>query len=103
MNEPIVYKRSVLVGQLLLVQLVVPAAVAIGMLYGLAKFYDARFDIEFRLLSILIALLSPTVLKRPEVGTLTVLPRWGSIAFSLMLRWLVLLGLLFAILYATKM
>ncbi len=103
MNEPIVYKRSVLVGQLLLVQLIVPAAVAIGMLYGLTKFYDARFDIEFRLLSILIALLSPTVLKRPEVGTLTVLPRWGSIAFSLVLRWLVLLGLLFAILYATKM
>ena len=66
-------------------------------------FYDARFDTEFRLLSILIALLSPTVLKRPEVGSLTVLPRWGSIAFSLVLRWLVLLGLLFAILYATKM
>jgi len=103
MNEPIIYKRSVLVGQLLLVQLIVPAAVAIGMLYGLANFYDAHFDIEFRLLCILIALLSPTVLKRPEVGSLTVLPRWGSIAFSLVLRWLVLLGLLFAILYATKM
>jgi Undecaprenyl-phosphate glucose phosphotransferase len=103
MNEPIVYKRSVLVGQLLLVQLIVPAAVAIGMLYGLVKLYDAHFDNEFRLLSILIALLSPTVLKRPEVGSLTILPRWGSIAFSLVLRWLVLLGLLFAILYATKM
>ena len=29
MNEPIIYKRSVLVGQLLLVQVIVPAVVAI--------------------------------------------------------------------------
>jgi putative colanic acid biosynthesis UDP-glucose lipid carrier transferase len=103
MNEPVVYKRSVIVGQLIVIQLVVPAVIAIAMLYSLCRFYGAPFDNEFRLLSILIALLAPMFLKRPDVGALDVLPRWGSIAFNSIARWLVLLGLLFAILYATKM
>lgn len=102
MNEPIVFKRSVLVGQLVLLQLLVPPFIAIGMLYGLTVLYDARFDGEVRMLAVLVALLAPTVIKRPKVSTLTVLPRWGSIAFSLILRWLVLLALLAAIGYATK-
>ena len=54
------------------------------------------------MLAVLVALLAPTVMKRPELSTLTILPRWGSIAFSLIMRWLVLLALLFAIGYATK-
>ena len=41
-------------------------------------------------------------MKRPQLNTLTILPRWGSIAVSLVMRWLVLLALLFAIGYATK-
>jgi len=102
MNEPIVFKRSVLVGQLVLLQLLVPPLIAIGTLYGLTVAYDARFDGEVRMLAVLVALLAPTVIKRPQVSTLTILPRWGSIAFSLVLRWFVLLAILFAIGYATK-
>jgi putative colanic acid biosynthesis UDP-glucose lipid carrier transferase len=102
MNEPIVFKRSVLVGQLVLVQLLVPPLIAIGTLYGLTVLYDARFDGEVRMLAVLVALLAPTVIKRPQVSTLTILPRWGSIAVSLIMRWLLLLALLFAIGYATK-
>jgi putative colanic acid biosysnthesis UDP-glucose lipid carrier transferase len=102
MNEPIVFKRSVLVGQLVLIQLLVPPLVAIGTLYGLTVFYGAKFDGEFRMLAVLVAILSPTVMRRPQVGSLTVIPRWGSIAASLVVRWMVLLAILFAIGYATK-
>src|SRR5688572_440836 len=102
MNEPIVFKRSVLVGQLVLVQVLVPPLLAIGSLYGLAFIYGAQFGGELRVLSVLVAILSPMVFKRPEMSTLTILPRWGTIAFSLMVRWLVLLAILFAIGYATK-
>jgi putative colanic acid biosynthesis UDP-glucose lipid carrier transferase len=102
MNEPIVFKRSVLVGQLVLMQFLVPPLIAIGTLYGVIVLYDARFGAEVRMLAVLVALLAPTVMKRPQVSTLTVLPRWGSIAFSLVLRWLVLLAILFAIGYTTK-
>src|SRR5688572_6888626 len=102
MNEPIVFKRSVLVGQLVLVQVLVPPLLAIGSLYGLAFIYGAQFGGELRVLSVLVAILSPMVFKRPEMSTLTILPRWGAIAISLISRWLVLLALLFAIGYATK-
>jgi putative colanic acid biosynthesis UDP-glucose lipid carrier transferase len=51
---------------------------------------------------ILIAILAPTVMKRPEVSSLTAIPRWGSIAVSLLMRWAILLAILFAIGYATK-
>jgi putative colanic acid biosynthesis UDP-glucose lipid carrier transferase len=102
MNEPIVFKRSVLIGQLVLMQLLVPPIVAIGTLYALTVFYGVQFDGEFRMLAILVAILAPLVMKRPQVSTLTILPRWGSNAASLVMRWLVLLALLFAIGYATK-
>jgi putative colanic acid biosysnthesis UDP-glucose lipid carrier transferase len=102
MNEPIVFKRSVLIGQLVLAQLLVPPLVAISSLYGLTLLYDVRFDREFRTLAVLVAILAPLVMKRPQVNGLTVLPRWGSIAVSLLMRWLFLLALLFAIGYATK-
>jgi len=102
MNEPIVFKRSVLIGQLALMQFLVPPLVAIGTLFALTRAYGVQFDTEFRILSVLVAILSPSVMKRPQVSALTVIPRWGSIAVGLVLRWLVLLAILFAIGYATK-
>ena len=102
MNEPIVFKRSVLVGQLVLIQILVPPLLAIGMLFGLAHLFGAQFDREMRVLAVLVAILAPSIFKRPQLSTLTIFPRWGAIAFSLVLRWLVLLAVLFAIGFATK-
>src|SRR5262245_3363062 len=102
MNEPIVFKRSVLMGQLVLIQLLVPPLVAIGTLFAFIVSYDAKLDSYFRMLMVLVAILAPTVMKRPEVSQLTVIPRWGSIALSLIMRWAMLLAILFAIGYATK-
>ena len=102
MNEPIVFKRSVLIGQLALVQFLAAPIVAIGMLYGLAVLYEVEFDSEFRVLAVLVALLAPTVLRRPRIVPIEILPRAWSIATSLILRWMLLLAILFAIGYATK-
>ena len=102
MNEPIVYKRSVLIRQLALVQVLAPPIVAIGMLYLLTQVYGNRFDAEFRILAVLVALLAPTVLKRPRIAPVEFLPRFWSLATSLLLRWMVLLALLFAIGFVTK-
>ncbi len=102
MNEPIVFKQSVLVRQLVLIQVLVPPLLAIGMLFGLAHAYDWNYGNQLRVVAVLVAILAPTVFKRPELSTLTILPRWGTIAASLAFRWLVLLALLFAIGYVTK-
>jgi putative colanic acid biosynthesis UDP-glucose lipid carrier transferase len=103
MNEPIVFKQSVLIGQLVLIQLLIPPIVAIGSLIAVTAFYGARFDFEYRLLAVFIAILAPTVLKRPQLTALTILPNWWSTLFGLALRWLVLLSLILAIFYVTKM
>jgi putative colanic acid biosynthesis UDP-glucose lipid carrier transferase len=102
MNEPIVFKQSVLVRQLVLIQVLVTPILAIGMLFGLAHAYDWNYGNQLRVVAVLVAILAPTVFKRPELSTLTILPRWGTIAFSLVFRWLVLLAILFVIGYVTK-
>ena len=102
MNEPIAFKQSVLIGQFVLVQLLVPPLMAIGMLYGLLLLYDVPLDAEFRTLAVLVAILAPTVIQRPRVDSLAILPRSWSIAASLMLRWALLLAILVAIGYITK-
>jgi len=102
MNEPIVFKQSVLIGQMVLVQLLVPPLVAIGMLYSVTLLHGVNFDYEFRTLAVLVAILAPMVVQRPRVDSLAILPRSWTIATSLMLRWLLLLAILVAIGYVTK-
>jgi len=102
MNEPIVFKRSVLIGQLVLVQLMIPPLFAIGMLYGISVLYGARFDEEFRTLAVLVAILAPIVIRRPSGDSIAILPRSWLIASSLVMRWFLLLAVLFAIGYVTK-
>jgi len=102
MNEPVVFKRSVLIGQLVMMQLLVPPIVAIATLATLAMAYGAGFDTEFQILSVFVAVLSPTILRLPRAHAIDIMPRWGSIAASLVLRWAVMLAILFAIGYATK-
>jgi putative colanic acid biosysnthesis UDP-glucose lipid carrier transferase len=102
MNEPIVFKRSVLIGQLVLVQLLVPPLVAVGMLIFLLGFYGIPFDAEFRTLAVIVAILAPTVIRRPRMEALALLPQAWSVAVSLLLRWLLLLAILVFIGYVTK-
>ena len=102
MNEPIIYKRSVLIGQLVLLQLLLSPLIAIGTLLAICVLYDAPFHREYQVLSVFIVILAPMVIKRPQEESLPILPRWGSIAVNLIVRWGILLALLFAIGYATK-
>jgi putative colanic acid biosysnthesis UDP-glucose lipid carrier transferase len=102
MNEPIVFKRSVPIGELALIRLVATPLVAIGVLYALTLVYDVKFNTEYRILAVLVAILAPTVMRRPQIDLVTILQGWGSVMVGVVIRWLVMMGLLFAIGYATK-
>jgi putative colanic acid biosynthesis UDP-glucose lipid carrier transferase len=102
MNEPIVFKRSALIGQLALIRLIATPLVAIGVLCAVTLAYGIKFDVEYRILAVLVAILAPTVMRRPQIDLVTVLPGWGSAMVGVVMRWLVMLGILFAIGYATK-
>jgi putative colanic acid biosynthesis UDP-glucose lipid carrier transferase len=102
MTEPVVFKRSLSIALLTMVRAAAPAIVAVGMLYGLARFFGVEFSPRFVMLAILVGILAPIVLQQPAVSSTQILSRQWPTAATLLFRWLVLLGILLAIGYATK-
>jgi putative colanic acid biosynthesis UDP-glucose lipid carrier transferase len=103
MNEPIAFKRSVLIGQLTLFQLLVPPLVAIATLYFVAATHEIPFGADYKTLAVLVAILAPIIIQRPHNVAVAILPRSWSIATSVILRWLILLAILLAIGFVTEM
>ena len=103
MNEPVVFKNSFALALLTPLRAAMPAIVSVVMLYVVARLYGVEFGNEFVMLSVLLAILAPLVMQLPAVSSMQLLSRqWPTVA-SLLLRWLVLLGVLLAIGYMTKL
>ena len=102
MSEPVVFKRSLPIAFLTVLQTLAPAIVAIGMLAGIAHAYGVAFGSHFMMLSVLLAILSPVIMKPPQLTTLRLpMGKWSIVA-SLVARWLFMLAVLLAIGYVTK-
>jgi putative colanic acid biosysnthesis UDP-glucose lipid carrier transferase len=102
MTEPVVFKRSIAIAMLTMLRAIAPAIVAIGTLYGLAKFYLLAFESHFMMLAVLVAILAPLILRLPPVTSMQLMSRQGPTAAGLMLRWAFLLVTLLFIGYLTK-
>jgi putative colanic acid biosynthesis UDP-glucose lipid carrier transferase len=103
MTQTVVFKHSFAVGLLTLLRFVAPAVVGIAALRGTAHVYGVEFGASFVLLSVLLAILAPIVLRQPPLTSLQLVgARWPGAAAVLM-RWLVLLGILLGIGYITKL
>jgi len=102
MTDTLVYKRSLTIALLAALRLIAPAAITIGMLVVLASVFERQFGDHFLMLSVLLAVLAPVVLKSPEIGPSQLIARQWSSAATLLLRWLVLLSILLVIGYVTK-
>jgi putative colanic acid biosynthesis UDP-glucose lipid carrier transferase len=103
MSEPVVFKRSLPIAFLTVLRTLAPAVVAIGMLVGIARMHDVEFRSHFMMLSVLLAILSPIILQSPQMTTVRLPDGKWSAAASIMVRWLVLLAVLLAIGYVTKL
>jgi putative colanic acid biosynthesis UDP-glucose lipid carrier transferase len=102
MTEPLVFKRSLPIAFLTLLRTLAPAIVSIGMLAGIARAYDIDFGSHFMMLAVLVAILSPVIMKQPQMNTLQLAASNLSQTASLMARWLIMLAVLLAIGYVTK-
>lgn len=101
--QPLLIKsRSILATIVLSLQAATPPVVANLMLYALARAYDIEFRPFFAELILLVTVLSVILLQPPPNTTNGLLAPRLPIAFSLLMRWAVLLALLLAIGYATK-
>jgi putative colanic acid biosynthesis UDP-glucose lipid carrier transferase len=103
MVQPVLFKLSLPIAMLAVLRSAAPAVVAIASLYAIARGYGIPFANHFVMLSVLVGILAPVILHVPAVTSAQLLSRRWPTAAELLLRWVVLLGVLLLIGYATKL
>jgi putative colanic acid biosynthesis UDP-glucose lipid carrier transferase len=102
MNEPVILKNSMTIACVALLQLVMPAIVAVVSLYSLIEFFDVDMDRPFHVLALVVAGLSLLLPRPPRTMSAQVSAEPWPLATGVIFRWMMLLGGLLAIGYITK-
>lgn len=105
MEQPIVVRNTFATAAVAALQALMPAVIAVGLLYLSVFAYNApRDDMRFyHVLAVLVAGLSLLMSQTtPMIGAGSALERTMPIALSVIVRWLVVLAVLLAIGYVTK-
>src|SRR5262245_17210074 len=102
MNEPVILKNSLMIAFVALLQLLLPAVVAVVCLYSLISFFEVDLDRPFHLLAMVVAGLSLLLPRRPRTMSAQVMAEPWPLAMGVIMRWMMLLGGLLAIGYITK-
>jgi putative colanic acid biosynthesis UDP-glucose lipid carrier transferase len=75
---------------------------SMGVLYGLAVLFGERFDAQYVALLVIVGVLSALVFRAPRTSTDAVSIAPSALVVGTVGRWLVFLGILFALGYVTK-
>jgi putative colanic acid biosynthesis UDP-glucose lipid carrier transferase len=102
MTEPVVLRGTFRIASLSALRVAAAPVVAVLTLRGVTEMFGANFDRAFMMLAVLVAVLSTFMLQPPRDVPNRLMPRRGPMALHILLRWLLLLAVLFAIGYATK-
>jgi putative colanic acid biosysnthesis UDP-glucose lipid carrier transferase len=103
MNEPVIVKNTFPIALVAALQRIGPALVAVGMLYSLIFVYDVgKVQDYFHAMAVLVALIMllmpyPTRTPNSQIFAATI-----PLAFTVLIRWFILLGVLLAIAYVAK-
>lgn len=102
MPEPVVLRGTFQIALLSVLRAVAPPVVAVLTFRTLAEIYSVPLDREYTMLVVLIAVLGAFLLQPPRDVPARLIPRRGPLAVHIVLRWFLLLAVLFAIGYVTK-
>jgi putative colanic acid biosynthesis UDP-glucose lipid carrier transferase len=102
MNEPVIVRNSFAIALVALLQVVVPACVAVGTLYALIAAYDAEATTYFHVMALIVALLSLLLPQPPRTANAQIFSGPVPLAIGVIMRWLILLAILLAIGYVAK-
>jgi putative colanic acid biosysnthesis UDP-glucose lipid carrier transferase len=102
MIQTVVFRRSSSVAILTLLQTAIPPAIVAGCLYMAAFLYGVPFVDAYVYMAVLAAVLAIALLRSTNGVAEHVLLRDAPLAAGVIWRWLLLLGLLLAVGYATK-
>jgi putative colanic acid biosynthesis UDP-glucose lipid carrier transferase len=103
MTQTVVFKHSFAVAVVTLLRFIMPAVVGVAVLWASASLHGVPFGPNFVLLTVLVAVLGPVILQQPPLTSLQLVGSHWQRTAALLLRWLVLLGILLGIGYATKL
>jgi putative colanic acid biosynthesis UDP-glucose lipid carrier transferase len=101
MTQPVLLKQSFLIALMTGVQALVPAVVAVASLWATIVFFDIRFDRSSEAIIIVAVLCLVLVTPPREVSTQLTSAKLSAVV-DVIFRWLLLLGVMLAIGYATK-
>jgi putative colanic acid biosynthesis UDP-glucose lipid carrier transferase len=101
--QPVVLKLSLPIALLTLLRFIAPAVVAIAALYVIAQLFGVPFSDDYMMLDVLVGILAPIILHMPPATSAQLLIRQWPAAVILLMRWVVLLAVLLAIGYITKL
>jgi putative colanic acid biosynthesis UDP-glucose lipid carrier transferase len=99
MTEQFLVQRASFFALVMVLEILAPAAVAVGMLYLVIYAYGVRFSDFFQVLAVLAALLT-LLLPRPK--PIVTPASSGPLAVSVIMRWMVIVAILLAIGYVTQ-
>jgi len=102
MNPFVVFNQNLLVAFVLLLQNIAPAVVAVFMLPILCELLGYPFEDQYVVLQVLVFVLSVLLIKPPSDMILRLSSNYLDVLGRIGLRWIVLLGILLFIGFATK-
>ena len=102
MNEPVILKNSVGIAGLALLQVVVPALVAIACLYAVNASFTVPYAGNINLLTLLTLMLMLLLPRQRRTTDTPIFSRSIPLALGALLRWGIVLAVLLAIGFATK-
>jgi putative colanic acid biosysnthesis UDP-glucose lipid carrier transferase len=102
MTEPTTFSRGLSIALMALLDAVMPALVAVGLLYGLCVLYGIDFKGFFVVLSILSAMLSLLLPRGQPAGEGQLVKATLPLAMGVVARWMVIVAILLAIGFVTK-
>lgn len=102
MTGHVIVRNGFRIGLVALLQAIVPALVAVGVLYLLVDAYDAALAEYFNAMAVLVVLLMVLLPYPTRSEQQPLFPAHMPVALAVLTRWLLVLGALLAIAYATK-
>ena len=102
MTEPTTFSRGLSIALMAFLDAVLPALVAVGMLYGLCALYGIEFKGFFVVLAILSAMLSVLLPRGQPAQSSQLVRSTLPLAIRVVVRWMIILAILLAIGFVTK-
>jgi putative colanic acid biosynthesis UDP-glucose lipid carrier transferase len=102
MGEPFIVKNHLAIAVIAGLQMIVPALIAVALLYMILHLYHIPVDQNYNSMAALVALLALLLPRPPRTLQNQLAPNSIPIALGVVVRWMVLLAALLAIGYATK-